>query len=60
MSPRDPRLYVHRTGRTARMGAVGLALTIVESGGEVGALEEIEREAGGVRMMKVDLGAAAE
>ncbi|GGM71769.1 hypothetical protein GCM10007108_07350 [Thermogymnomonas acidicola] len=56
--PRDPRLYVHRTGRTARMGAVGLALTIVESG-EVGALEEIEREAG-VRMMKVDLGAAAE
>ena len=41
--PVDPAVYVHRIGRTARMGATGHALTLVtpEQGGELTAIERL-------------------
>ena len=40
--PQDPEDYVHRTGRTARAGATGVAVSLV-SEDDVDALEPIER-----------------
>jgi ATP-dependent RNA helicase DeaD len=40
--PRDPEGYVHRIGRTARMGASGLAITLVGRD-EGGMLSEVEK-----------------
>jgi len=39
--PQDPEIYVHRVGRTARMGASGKAITFVkkEEGGELTKIE---------------------
>ena len=39
--PQDPEIYVHRVGRTARMGAKGVAVTLVtrDQGGELTAVE---------------------
>lgn len=41
--PKDPEIYVHRVGRTARMGAKGVAVTFVtrEEGGELTAIEAL-------------------
>lgn len=52
--PADPEIYVHRIGRTARMGARGVAITFVsrEEGKELTAVEAlINRE---VRQREVD------
>jgi ATP-dependent RNA helicase DeaD len=52
--PQDPQIYVHRIGRTARMGAQGVAVSFVtrEEGKELTAIEAlINRE---VPAMKVD------
>jgi len=40
--PPDPEVYVHRIGRTGRMGAVGIAITFV-SRGEGQMLTEVEK-----------------
>ena len=40
--PDDPENYVHRIGRTARNGASGTAITLVD-GGEKGKLRDVER-----------------
>jgi len=41
--PQDPEIYVHRVGRTARMGAKGVAVTLVtrDQGGELTAVEAL-------------------
>ncbi len=41
--PEDPEVYVHRVGRTARMGAAGKAFTLVtrEQGGELTKVENL-------------------
>lgn len=41
--PKDPEIYVHRVGRTARMGARGVAVTFVtrEEGSELTAIEAL-------------------
>jgi ATP-dependent RNA helicase RhlE len=40
-APKDPEGYVHRVGRTARAGAVGVAITLM-SGGEIGDVAAVE------------------
>jgi ATP-dependent RNA helicase RhlE len=40
-APKDPEGYVHRVGRTARAGAVGIAITLM-SGGEIGDVAAVE------------------
>lgn len=41
--PDDPHVYVHRIGRTARMGSFGKAITLVtrEQGGQLTAVEQL-------------------
>jgi ATP-dependent RNA helicase DeaD len=41
--PEDPNVYVHRIGRTARMGSFGKAITLVtrQQGGELTSVEEL-------------------
>ncbi|BAB60468.1 ATP-dependent RNA helicase [Thermoplasma volcanium GSS1] len=51
--PDDPRVYVHRVGRTARMGAAGRAFTIVEDR-EIGSIDMIRHEAR-VKMKEIHL-----
>jgi superfamily II DNA/RNA helicase len=43
--PEDTKTYLHRSGRTARAGAAGLVVTLVEPG-EVRAINQLRREAG--------------
>jgi len=53
--PEDTKTYLHRSGRTARAGAAGLVVTLVEPG-EVRAINQLRREAG-VREAVVSMGA---
>lgn len=53
--PEDTKTYLHRSGRTARAGAGGLVVTLVEPG-EVRAVNQLRREAG-VREALVPMGA---
>jgi superfamily II DNA/RNA helicase len=41
--PNEPESYVHRIGRTARAGAEGIAISLVEGGEERGYLRSIEK-----------------
>jgi superfamily II DNA/RNA helicase len=41
--PNVPETYVHRIGRTARAGAEGIAISLIEGGEEIGYLRDIER-----------------
>jgi superfamily II DNA/RNA helicase/cold shock CspA family protein len=43
--PADPAAYVHRSGRTARAGAGGVVVSLVERGGERGA-RRLQRDVG--------------
>lgn len=43
--PEDTKTYLHRSGRTARAGAAGVVVTLVEPG-EVRAVNQLRREAG--------------
>lgn len=51
--PNEPFIYVHRVGRSARMGNSGTAFTIVEEG-ELGEIDTIERSVN-IRMMRIEL-----
>lgn len=51
--PEDPYIYVHRVGRSARMGANGNAMTIINDN-EVRLIREIEDSAN-IRMSMVEL-----
>lgn len=44
--PKDPELYVHRAGRTARAGNTGVAITFVGDMGEKATLKKIGRKYG--------------
>jgi superfamily II DNA/RNA helicase len=55
-APEDAKTYLHRSGRTARAGAAGLVITLVEPG-EVRAINQLRREAG-VREAVVPMGAS--
>lgn len=52
-TPDDPNVYIHRVGRSARMGAYGNAFTIVEDS-ESHLIEEIESSAR-IRMSRIIL-----
>lgn len=54
--PEDTKTYLHRSGRTARAGAAGLVVTLVEPA-EVRAINHLRREAG-VREAVVPMGSA--
>ncbi len=51
--PEDPYVYIHRVGRSARMGASGNAMTIITDK-EVSLIHEIEDSAN-IRMSKIEL-----
>lgn len=51
--PEDPYVYIHRVGRSARMGASGNAMTIINDS-EVNLIHEIEDSAN-IRMSLVEL-----
>ncbi len=51
--PEDPYVYIHRVGRSARMGATGNAMTIIHDS-ELNLIREIEDSAN-IRMSKVEL-----
>lgn len=51
--PNEPFVYVHRVGRSARMGNSGTAFTIVEEG-ELGEIDRIERSVK-IHMMRIEL-----
>ena len=42
--PEDTKTYLHRSGRTARAGANGMVVTLVEPG-QMGAINQLRREA---------------
>jgi ATP-dependent RNA helicase DeaD len=43
--PRDPNIYIHRSGRTGRAGKSGISITIIHSK-EIGSLKALERRLG--------------
>ncbi len=51
--PEDPYVYIHRVGRSARMGATGNAMTIIHDS-ENSLIRDIENTAN-IRMSKVEL-----
>ncbi len=55
-APDDPKVYIHRVGRSARMGKEGKAVTIADSEQRV-ALQDIEHTAH-IRMYRIDLNTA--
>ena len=52
-APDDPKVYIHRVGRSARMGKEGKAVTIADPGQRV-ALQDIEHTAH-IRMSRIEL-----
>ncbi|EQD63185.1 DEAD/DEAH box helicase domain-containing protein, partial [mine drainage metagenome] len=52
-APNDPEIYVHRVGRSARMGKSGTALTIIGNE-EFGSIKDIEKKLR-IRMSRIEL-----
>ena len=52
-APSEPEIYVHRVGRSARMGKSGTALTIIDSE-EFGSIKDIEKKLR-IRMSRIEL-----